>query len=558
MYRWISPYFLLERRRLVFVFLLSMVAISLSLMQPLLTKNIIDDGIVSRDVAQLLIAGFGMFLVAILAPFVGYYTRRNYIHASAGVLHEMKERLFEHILKMDMRSIGKYKHGDLITRLEGDLSELQRFATDSILSAINALVIIVGTVAILGVMNLTLTIVMLTVFAINMKYLNSIKPKLHELSKSTRDVGVAISSFLHERIGQIKHIKTFNAQSRELNILRLHHNDLKHKTMELQSVGYFASAIPNLLVTLAVIVLFVGGGVSIINGNEITLGVLVAFTSYSQRISGPLQTLSGIFVGWQRAKVSLVRVHELLSISDEHVAKRKSSAPTNFGESAVIVAVGIAYKNPNEAHEIFGNISFSVFKNSKVLIKAPSGFGKSILVDIFHGHLKPSMGNIWILGKNIEEYDPELLRKIIVVVSQQSIIFSGSLAENVRYGIPEATDQDVIYLLELVGLRKLFCSSLDGINMQVGINGANLSGGEKQRVALARAILLKPQILIIDEGTSGLDIELEEKIFSGIETVLQRTTKIIVSHRPHPREKFDQVIDLDLLSKKTSVSTLVV
>lgn len=263
-------------------------------------------------------------------------------------------------------------------------------------------------------------------------------------------------------------------------------------------------------------------------------------------------------MGWQRAKVSLVRVHELLSISDEHVAKRKSSAPTNFGESAVIVAVGIAYKNPNEAHEIFGNISFSVFKNSKVLIKAPSGFGKSILVDIFHGHLKPSMGNIWILGKNIEEYDPELLRKIIVVVSQQSIIFSGSLAENVRYGIPEATDQDVIYLLELVGLRKLFCSSLDGINMQVGINGANLSGGEKQRVALARAILLKPQILIIDEGTSGLDIELEEKIFSGIETVLQRTTKIIVSHRPHPREKFDQVIDLDLLSKKTSVSTLVV
>lgn len=550
LFRWVAPYFRTQLKSLCLVLLLSMAAIALSLCQPFLTKNIIDEGIVGRDLSALLSAGSAMLAICIFSPIIGFLTRRSYIRASAGVLHSMREDLFLRILRLTPLSLSKLRQGDLMTRLEGDLSELQRFALDSVLSAINSIVLIVGTVIILGLMNPALTLLVTIVFLGNSRILVRLKPRLEKLSKETRDVGVNLSSFLMERVGAVKHIQSYCAEVRELRSLQGLHQRVKDKTLELQAVGYCTSAIPNFVISVGIVLLFVGGGWLVIEGNEITLGVLVAFTTYTQRISGPMQSLSGLFVAWQRARVSLVRIFELVNLSEP----QQSSVTDEFTPVASsahrgeIVLKDLSFQFPDSPGAIFDGVSLHIRGGEKVLMKAPSGFGKSTLIDLFHRHLLPSTGSIFVGGQDAACIDLKTLRKRMVVVSQDITIFSGTLESNVLYGCPDASREELSSATEVAGLSAFIERNAAGIGTEVGARGVFLSGGEKQRLALARAILLKPDILIVDEGTSGLDLELEHCVLRSIDTALPNSTRIIVSHRAFEEEQFDQIIDLRFLS----------
>lgn len=549
LYRWALPYLVAERARLLIVLGLSIVAIALSLGQPLLTKEIIDGGIVGGDLAVLLRAGAGMLGIALLSPVVGFLTRRYYIEASAGILHGMREHMFMHILRLKPGSLAVFRQGDLMTRLEGDLSELQRFAVDSALSAINSVVIVAGTLIMLAVMSPTLTIVVLAVFFANSRILLALKPRLGRVSKSIREAGVALSSFLMERLAAVKHVQSHCAESRELASLRQLQRQVRERTLEFQAIGYIAGAAPNLIVSIGIVLLFVGGGWSIVDGGPLTIGILVAFATYAQRISGPLQSLSGLFVGWQRARVSAGRVFELLSHAetgrrldaDGATLPGRSIAPAN-GE---VVADKVSFRFPGAPGVALGAISFHIGAGEKVLLKAPSGFGKSTLVDLLHGHLVPTSGTLRVSGCAPSELDPLVLRRRVAVVAQDVTVFSGTLAENLRYGRPEASDAELRAAIAAAGLSEFVARSPLGLATEVGLKGCSLSGGERQRIALARAILLRPDILVVDEGTSGLDLALETRVLSAIDAALPGATRIIVSHRPLAPESFDRIIDLE-------------
>lgn len=547
LYRWALPYLVAERSRLLVVLGLSIVAIALSLCQPLLTKEIIDRGIVAGDLAVLLHAGAGMLGIALLSPVVGFLTRRYYIEASAGILHGMREHMFMHILRLKPGSLAVFRQGDLMTRLEGDLSELQRFAVDSALSAINSVVIVAGTLVMLAVMSPTLTVVVLAVFFANSRILLALRPRLGRMSKSIREAGVALSSFLIERLAAVKHVQSHCAESRELASLRQLQWQVRERTLEFQAIGYIAGAAPNLIVSLGIVLLFVGGGWSIVDGGPMTIGILVAFATYAQRISGPLQSLSGLFVGWQRARVSAGRVFELLSHaetgrrSDGAAFTCPSAAPANGG----VVADKVSFRFPGAPCVALGAISFQIGAGEKVLLKARSGFGKSTLVDLLHGHLVPTSGTLRVGGCAPSDLDPLVLRRRVAVVAQEVTVFSGTLAENLRYGRPEASDAELTAAIAAAGLSEFVARSPQGLATEVGLKGCNLSGGERQRIALARAILLRPDILVVDEGTSGLDLALETRVLSAIDAALPGATRIIVSHRPLAPETFDRIIDLE-------------
>lgn len=547
LYRWALPYLVAERSRLLVVLGLSIVAIALSLCQPLLTKEIIDRGIVAGDLAVLLHAGAGMLGIALLSPVVGFLTRRYYIEASAGILHGMREHMFMHILRLKPGSLAVFRQGDLMTRLEGDLSELQRFAVDSALSAINSVVIVAGTLVMLAVMSPTLTVVVLAVFFANSRILLALRPRLGRMSKSIREAGVALSSFLIERLAAVKHVQSHCAESRELASLRQLQWQVRERTLEFQAIGYIAGAAPNLIVSLGIVLLFVGGGWSIVDGGPMTIGILVAFATYAQRISGPLQSLSGLFVGWQRARVSAGRVFELLSHaetgrrSDGAAFTCPSAAPANGG----VVADKVSFRFPGAPCVALGAISFQIGAGEKVLLKARSGFGKSTLVDLLHGHLVPTSGTLRVGGCAPSDLDPLVLRRRVAVVAQDVTVFSGTLAENLRYGRPEASDAELTAAIAAAGLSEFVARSPQGLATEVGLKGCNLSGGERQRIALARAILLRPDILVVDEGTSGLDLALETRVLSAIDAALPGATRIIVSHRPLAPETFDRIIDLE-------------
>lgn len=543
LFRWALPYFARERAKLLLVLGLSMIAIALSLLQPWLTRRIIDDGIVAGDLAVLLRAGAGMLGIALVSPLVGFLTRRCYIEASAGILHGMRENMFMHILRLKPGSLAVFRQGDLMTRLEGDLAELQRFAVDSALTAINAVVIVAGTLVMLAVMSPALTVLVLAVFFANSRLLAALKPRLGTASKAVREAGVALSSFLMERLAAVKHIQSYCAEAREREALRQLQRQVRDCTLEFQAVGYVAGAAPNLVVTVGTVLLFVGGGWSIVDGGGMTIGILVAFTTYAQRISGPLQSLSSLFVGWQRARVSAGRVFELMSHAGDprHAEWAVPPGPAT-GE---VVADRLSFRFPGAPRATLAEISFHIAAGEKVLIKAPSGFGKSTLVDLLHGHLAPTSGALLVGGVAPWRLDPAVLRQRVAVVAQEATIFSGTLEDNLRYGRPEASAEDVWTALAAAGLAEFVARSPNGLAAEVGAKGCNLSGGERQRIALARAILLRPEILIVDEGTSGLDLALETQVLSAIDAALPGTTRIIVSHRPLGLGRFDRIIDLE-------------
>lgn len=547
LFRWAFPYFAAERAKLLLVVGLSIVAIALSLLQPLLTRSIIDDGIVGRDAGVLLQAGAGMLGIALLSPVIGFFTRRYYIEVSAGILHGMRENMFIHILRLKPASLAAFRQGDLMTRLEGDLSELQRFAIDSVLSAINSIIVVVGTVSMLAIMSPTLTILVVIVCIANSRILVALKPRLNNVSTRVREAGVALSSFLMERLAAIKHIQSYCAESRELGSLRQVQRHLRDETLAFQAVGYVAGAAPNLVVSLGVVFLFVGGGWSIVDGGSMTIGILVAFTTYAQRILGPLQSLSTLYVSWQRARVSAKRVFELIS-HGENASKAYSEM---MCRSALVAGGGgvlaerVSFRFPGSERAALADISFQIAPGEKVLIKAPSGFGKSTLVDMLHGHLAPTSGRLLVGGFDPSKVDPAILRKRIAVVAQEATIFSGTLAENLRYGRPEASDEELLEAIDVAGLAEFVRRSPGGLNAEVGLKGCKLSGGERQRVALARAILMRPEILVVDEGTSALDVALESRVLAAMDSSMPGSTRIVISHRPLECGRFDRVIDLE-------------
>ncbi len=538
---WLRGFVVLEKYRLLLVVVLSMVAAAAGLAQPLLTKSLIDDGIMAGDMATVYRIAVLMTLMLVVSSLLGLVTRRLYVIASAQILHGMRETVFAHLLRLPPSFYNRVRQGDLLSRLEGDVGEIQRFALDVLLVAMNSLVTLVGAVVVLGMLSAELTLAMGVLLVINATLLRLMRAPLEMATRRAREGGADIASFLVEVLGAAKCVQAFNAQSREqARLQRLQVLQQGH-TLSLQTVGYLATGVPNLLLSLGVIGLFVWGSRAIIE-ESMTLGVLVAFATYFQRAAAPLQSLLGIYAALQRVRVSLDRVAEVLRVAPLKAGKAVAGAAGAILRGDLILS-GVEFAYPGSP-SLFSPLSYHLPRGSRVAVRGASGAGKSTLVDLLHGHLEASAGSIRLDGVEITSLDRAILRKAIAVVSQETVLFSVSIAENIRYGRPEASDGEVRRAAELAGLGELIKRLPDGLEAAVGQRGVELSGGERQRIALARAILLDPLVLVIDEGTSGLDSELEAQILAETDRLYADRTRILITHRQINEVAFDVVIRL--------------
>ncbi|QTQ34358.1 Putative ABC transporter, permease and ATP-bindig domain-containing [Aromatoleum petrolei] len=542
LYRWLWAFIRPEAPAFAGVLLLSFLAVGAGLAQPYLTKALIDDGILAQDRQGVLMIGALMVGLALVALVIGFACRRIHVAASARMLHRMRESLFAHVLTLSPVFFSQTRQGDLIARLEGDLGEVQRFAVDAVLSAINSILTLIGTVALLAMLSPMLALYLGVLMAINAIVLSWVKPRIEALSLKARDAGVEVSSFLVEKLGAVRCVQTYVAEKREIAHLAALHRTVRDRMLSLQAVGYLGGAFPNLVLSLAVIGIFVGGSLAMIGGDALTLGTLVAFATYVQRASAPLHALMGLYLQWQRVKVGLGRVEEVRSLSPAvTMPDQPGSRRVAAGE---LVMRDVAFVYPGSPRRVLSELSLTVPVGAKVWLRGVSGSGKSTLIDLLHRQFDPASGSIMIGGIDLRELDPRVLRRHVVVVSQEPVLFSGSIADNIRYACPDATPEDVRRAARAAGVFE-FAERLSGaLDATVGVRGASLSGGERQRVALARALLMKPDVLIIDEGTSSLDTALEQRFLQAIDALLPRATRIIVSHRELDPAAFDRIIDL--------------
>jgi ATP-binding cassette subfamily B protein len=526
--RWLYGFLWPERGRIIVLVLLSAAATALALSQPWLTKLIIDDGLLAGDFRALLTWSSGLLILGVASTALSGYNRIKHTRLSGNILFALREDVYEHLQKLGPGFFSRERSGDLISRMNRDISEIQRFAVDTLFSAFSGVIGLVGTCTMMLLISWQLSLILLFIVPLELIYLVKMRPLVEQRNRQLRERGADITAFFTEKVPAIKFIQSAGAEQRELGRLSALNGIFLGDLVSLQKTEFWTAAIPGLLLTAGRAGVFVLGGYWVIQGG-MQVGSLIAFGAYLGMATGPVQSLLGLYMAWQRLRVSLERVSYLRRQPLPAATGTGRTPPEDLDGELILDDLRFSYP---EGPEIFSGANMTIPAGTRVGILGDSGIGKSTLLDLLQLHLHPRGGRLLVDGHDIAEFDPRLWRARIAVVPQDPVIFRDSLANNVRYSVPNASNEEIVEACSRAGLDSLVEKLPQGIDTIVSERGASLSGGERQRIALARALLQKPVVLLLDEPTSAVDPEAELVLVRQIEHLFAGTTQLIVSHRP--------------------------
>jgi ATP-binding cassette subfamily B protein len=526
--RWLYGFLWPERGRIIVLVLLSAAATALALSQPWLTKLIIDDGLLAGDFRALLTWSSGLLILGVASTALSGYNRIKHTRLSGNILFALREDVYEHLQKLGPGFFSRERSGDLISRMNRDISEIQRFAVDTLFSAFSGVIGLVGTCTMMLLISWQLSLILLFIVPLELIYLVKMRPLVEQRNRQLRERGADITAFFTEKVPAIKFIQSAGAEQRELGRLSALNGIFLGDLVSLQKTEFWTAAIPGLLLTAGRAGVFVLGGYWVIQGG-MQVGSLIAFGAYLGMATGPVQSLLGLYMAWQRLRVSLERVSYLRRQPLPAATGTGRTPPEDLDGELILDDLRFSYP---EGPEIFSGANMTIPAGTRVGILGDSGIGKSTLLDLLQLHLHPRGGRILVDGHDIAEFDPRLWRARIAVVPQDPVIFRDSLANNVRYSVPNASNEEIVEACSRAGLDSLVEKLPQGIDTIVSERGASLSGGERQRIALARALLQKPVVLLLDEPTSAVDPEAELVLVRQIEHLFAGTTQLVVSHRP--------------------------
>ncbi|HEY8120023.1 MAG TPA: ABC transporter ATP-binding protein [Myxococcota bacterium] len=533
--RWLYGFVARERARVAGLLAFALATTALALAQPWLTQRIIDDGLLARDrgalarnAALLLAAGLGA--VALSGASRIFHTR-----LSSRVLFALREEVYAHLLALPPGWHRRWRTGDLMSRLDGDVAELQRFSVDTLFAGLSSALGLAGALALMLRIDARLALAPLVLAPLEAFWLWRMRPRAEAKTRALRARGADVSSFLAETLPAVRTIQNAVAEAREHARLGALNAAYAGDLLRLQRTEFAAAAVPRALLAAARAAVLLVGGFYVIDG-QLALGALVAFGAYLALAIGPVQALLGIAVARQRLVVSLERVWELRRVeASAGAAARNGSAPPR-GDIA-IEAVTFAY---DDGAAILREASALLPLGKKTALRGASGIGKTTLVDLLLGHERPVTGRIAIGGADLAALDRAAWRRSVALVPQEPVIFRASLADNVRYAAPDASAGEVAEAASRAGLGPLVAALPGGLSARLGERGQGLSGGEKQRIAIARALLQRPALVILDEPTSALDAALEAELLAELDALFAGVTQLVISHREAPLANADQ------------------
>jgi ATP-binding cassette subfamily B protein len=537
---WLYSFLAVHKREIIFLALFSLITTALVVSVPYLSKLIIDNGLLQKNFNALVFYSCVLFFIGILSTLLSGYNRIRHTQLSGKILFALREDVFQHLQKLPSTFYHKQRVGDISSRMDRDIAEIQRFAVDTLFSTFSAILGLTAATVMMIHLHWQLSLILLILVPSQLFYLFKMRPKVERKNIKVRESAADISSFFAEKIPVIKFIQSAGAERQELdNLAQLNHSFLG-KLISLQITEFWTSAIPSTLVSLSRAAIFLIGGYWVIEGS-FTLGSLIAFTAYVAMAIGPLQSLLGLYLAWQRLTVSLDRVSYLRQQPLAQNEAKSHQLPEKLDGNINLNALCFSHTPETE---IFNKVSLHIPSGSKVGIVGQTGIGKSTLLDLLQCHLLPSAGSIEIDGINLANINVQSWRKRIAIAPQDPVIFRDSLANNIRYGQPQASDKDVYNAAISAGLETLIFTLPDGVNTTISERGTALSGGEKQRIGLARVLLKDPVLVILDEPTSATDKVTENQIIEQIDLLFANTTRLIVSHSGKPIADADMLIQI--------------
>jgi len=531
---YVRPY----ARALVPVVLVSLASTALSLVLPYLSKILIDDAILPGDFS-LLLRLVGLFIAIPLISFgLNVFSGMRYTRVSADILFDMRLELYRHLQRLSPRFYARTPLGDIVSRINGDIGEIQRVVSEAALSWFGQVIALIGTVGLLLALDWQLFLVSLLVMPPSLWALIRYRKQLEDRVTVLRQRSADIGSFLIETLQGMRTVVGSNAQGREVDRFRTRNDSFIEALLSMRLFTYLAGGLPGLLLTTGTALVFLYGGYRVIEG-MMTLGTLVAFMAYQARLMGPVQGLMGIYTNLATARASLVRVHDILDTAPDVL---ESSTPASLGECRGALRLeGVCFGFGRGTVGLDG-IDLDIPAGQIVAIVGASGSGKSTIADLLARQLDPDEGRVLLDGLDMRTLSLEDVRRAVSVVEQDPFIFHSSVADNVRYARPTATTAEVADAINAAGLSDLVLGMPEGTDTVVGERGRQFSAGERQRLAIARAFLAAPAVVVMDEATGALDPSSEAAVLEGYDRVMKGRTTVLITHRLDLARQAERVI----------------
>lgn len=540
---WLLGFLRPHSRAIVGIVALSLAATSLALAQPYVTKLLIDRGLLARRPTVVLWLALLMAAIAAVSAAFAWFNRKAYTVVSARILFAMREQTYSHLLGLSPDFHTRTGTGELLARLDGDIAEVQRFGLDSLLAAISAVFGLAGTLAILAWLSGPLALIALILLPAQILYLRAARPRVEHATRDLRERATDLTRFLVDTLTAAKFIQSAGGAGHETARLRNLNGKFLAALLHQQWVGFTASAVPGFAGTMGTAAVFIAGGYIVAEG-RLSIGTLIAFTIYLARAAGPAQSLLGIYVASQRARVSLARVAAMWA---EKPAVAQPAVPVPLPQDArgEICFEQVSFRYRGEGPDVLSNAGMRIPAGAKVGIVGISGAGKSTLADLLTRHFDPGAGRITLDGIDLRLLDLGVLRRRIAVVPQDVTLLPISIADNIRY--PDlATPEAAVREAALWAQANDFIEALpEGYDTVQGFRGMTLSGGQRQRIAIARALLCDPLVLVLDEATAALDKAAEHLIVEEIDRLFAGRTRIVVTHHIESLRSVDLLYEIE-------------
>jgi ATP-binding cassette, subfamily B, bacterial len=534
--RFIVPYW----PRLVFVLLAGVAATGFSLLQPYISKLLIDDALLKHNMRMLLIVSGLMFGVTVLGFVLNILSSYQYVRVSASVLFDMRLALYQHLQTLSPRFWASRKLGDVVSRINNDIAEVQRVSADSLLSVLSNVVFLIGSAAIMITLSPRLFLVSVAAVPASIWALQHYQHRLAARVRTVRERSSDIGSFLLETLLGIRLIVTSRAESREVNRFRARNQNFLDALMSMQLMSFLSGAVPGTILSLSTAAIFLYGGKLVID-RQLTIGALVAVMSYHLRLLSPVQNLMGLYSNLVTGGVSLSRVWELFDTRAEIVDRPDAKPLVHPRGEIEFDHVSFGYGGET----VLDDLSFRVAPGTICAILGPSGVGKSTLADLLVRFYDPDAGTIRVDGRDVRDLPLADLRHAVLLVDQAPYLFHASARENIAYGRPEASQDEIVSAARAASIHERILALPEGYDTVIAERGQTLSAGERQRIALARALLANPKVLILDEPTSALDEANERAIAETLVRVAEGRTAILITHRASLARIAHQTIFLD-------------
>lgn len=534
---YIKPYM----HRLLFAMVCTIMAAAGNLYIPWIIKDMIDEVLADKNGTML-----NWIAASIIAIFIVrglFWYGQNYLMSYVGqsVIIDIRAAVFKKLQRLSVSFYDKNKTGTIMSYVTNDVNALQSAMVENTIEMITEGFILIGSVVAMIYLDWRLTLFTVCTFPEVLWFMEFFGKKIRKTGGRIQECTADITSVLQESVASARVIKSFVREDYEVDRFDVENKANFRANMKNAQLMATLTPVVELVAAIGVTMIIWYGGNNVINGT-ITAGSLVAFLTYAVNISNPIKRLTRVIGNIQKALAAAQRVFMIIDMPEEIAESRDAKQLPEVSGKVEFQNVSFAY---NDKGNVITDLSFSVKPGEVIAIVGPSGAGKSTIANLLPRFYDVNKGDIKIDGHSVREVTLDSLREQVGIVPQETMLFNGSVYNNILYGRLDATKEEIEAAAKAANAHDFIMQLTDGYETKLGDRGVNLSGGQRQRIAIARAILKNPRILILDEATSALDTESERVVQEALDRLMVGRTSFVIAHRLSTVKNADKILVLE-------------